>query len=73
MPAVDCPGSPGIPLENLVAILQPLVADARCRGMTVTVFDPDLDPDGRCAATIVLMRAQLPFPTRPSTARSHES
>ena len=66
MPAVDCPGSPGIPPEDLIAILQPLVADARCRGMTVTVFDPDLDPDGQYAATIVSLMAQLPFPTRPS-------
>lgn len=62
MPAVDCPGSPGISPEDLVAILRPLIADQRCRGMTVTVFDPDLDPDGRCAATIVSMMTQLPFP-----------
>lgn len=61
MPAVDCPGSPGIPIDDLVNIMSPFVADPRCRGMTVTVFDPDLDPDGRCAATIVGMMAQLPF------------
>jgi arginase len=67
MPAVDCPGSPGIPPEDLIAILQPLVADGRCRGMTVTVFDPDLDPDGRYAATIVSLMARLPFPV-PSSA-----
>lgn len=73
MPAVDCPGSPGILAEDLVAILQPLVANARCRGMTVTVFDPDLDPDGRYAATIVSLMAQLPFPTRLPVAHSHES
>jgi arginase len=30
--------------------------------MTVTVFDPDLDPDGRFAAVIVELLAQLPFP-----------
>ena len=62
MPAVDCPGSPGIPPKDLVAILHPLVADERCRGMTVTVFDPDLDPDGKYAATIVSLLADLPFP-----------
>ncbi|WP_242201551.1 arginase family protein [Sphingomonas hankookensis] len=62
MPAVDCPGSPGIPPKDLVAILHPLVADERCRGMTVTVFDPDLDPDGKYAATIVSLMADLPFP-----------
>jgi len=73
MPAVDCPGSPGISPEDLVAILQPLVANVRCRGMTVTVFDPDLDPDGQYAAMIVSLMAQLPFPTRPSVAHSRES
>jgi len=62
MPAVDCPGSPGISPDDLVEILSPLVADHRCRGMTVSVFDPDLDPDGRFAATIVAIMARLPFP-----------
>ena len=61
MPAVDSPGSPGIPIGDLVAILAPLVADDRCRGMTVTVFDPDLDPSGRYAALIVSILSQLPF------------
>ena len=70
MPAVDCPGSPGIALEDLVSILRPLVVDRLCRGMTVTVFDPDLDPDGRYAATIVTLMAQLPFPP-PSEQQLH--
>ncbi|MFC6299016.1 arginase family protein [Pseudomonas sp. CCM 7893] len=64
MPAVDSPGSPGIAPDDLVKILTPFVADHRCRGMTVTVFDPDLDPDGRFAATIVGLMGQLPFPVR---------
>lgn len=62
MPAVDCPGTPGIAPDDLVSILGPLIADCRCLGMTVTVFDPDLDPDGRFADTIVSLMAQLPFP-----------
>ncbi|WP_426142622.1 arginase family protein [Pseudomonas sp. DWP3-1-2] len=62
MPAVDSPGSPGIPTPDLLSIISPLIANPRCRGMTVTVFDPDLDPDGRFAAVIVGMLAQLPFP-----------
>ncbi|MDD1015009.1 arginase family protein [Pseudomonas rubra] len=62
MPAVDCPGSPGIAPDDLVSIITPFVADRRCRGMTVTVFDPDLDPDGRYADVIVGILAQLPFP-----------
>lgn len=63
MPAVDCPGSPGIDPVALVEILTPLISDSRCSGMTVTVFDPDLDPDGLCAKVIVDILAQLPFPT----------
>ena len=61
MPAVDSPGSPGIPPDDLVAILTALLARTCCLGMTVTVFDPDLDPDGRYAATIVSILARLPF------------
>ena len=62
MPAVDSPGSPGIPGDDLLSILTAFIADPRCKGMTVTVFDPDLDPNGRFAATIVQIMAQLPFP-----------
>ncbi len=62
MPAVDSPGSPGIAPDDLVKIMTPFVADRRCRGMTVTVFDPDLDPDGRFAAVIIGILARLPFP-----------
>jgi arginase len=62
MPAVDSPGSPGIPPDDLVEIMRPLIADRRCRGMTVTVFDPDLDPHGRYAHAIVSLLARLPFP-----------
>jgi arginase len=29
--------------------------------MTVTVFDPDLDPDGRHARTLVDLQGRLPF------------
>lgn len=62
MPAVDSPGSPGIAPDDLVMILMPLIADSRCIGMTVTVFDPDLDPDEQYASVIVDILAQLPFP-----------
>lgn len=65
MPAVDCPGSPGLAPDDLVKIMTPFVADRRCRGMTVTVFDPELDPDGQYAAVIVAILEQLPFPSGP--------
>lgn len=51
MPAVDSPGSPGVAPDDLVAIGQAIVAGGRCRGMTLTVFDPD----GRLAALIVAL------------------
>ncbi|UTN96513.1 arginase family protein [Serratia plymuthica] len=55
MPAVDSPGGPGIDrlwLENIVARL---LQNPLCCGMTLSVFDPELDPDGRYAALIVEM------------------
>ena len=61
MPAVDSPGTPGIAPDDLVTVLSGLVADLRCVGMTVTVFDPDLDPDGRYARTLVGLLGRLPF------------
>lgn len=64
MPAVDSPGSPGLDLGTLVSILRALMKDTRCAGMTVTVFDPDLDPDGRHARTIVGLIAGAVEPDR---------
>jgi arginase len=61
MPAVDSPGAPGIAPDDLVTILSGLVPDPRCAGITVTVFDPDLDPDGRYARTLVGLLGRLPF------------
>lgn len=55
MPAVDSPGSPGIDPRWLEVICATLLADPRCCGMTVTVFDPERDRDGRCAALIAGM------------------
>jgi arginase len=52
MPAVDSPDPGGIGHDELVALLAPLVASPRCRGLEVTVFDPDLDPDGRMAGEL---------------------
>jgi arginase len=49
MPAVDSPDPGGLEHEELVALLRPLLASPGCVGFDVTVFDPDLDPDGRLA------------------------
>lgn len=60
MPAVDSPGSPGIEPRDLACILHELTGDERCHGLTVTIYDPDLDPDRTCARLIVdLLREAL--------------
>lgn len=50
MPAVDSPDPGGIDPDRLVAMLQVLAP--RAIGAAVTIFDPDLDPDGRHAALL---------------------
>lgn len=52
MPAVDSPDPGGIGYDEMVAVLAGLVASPRCLGLEVTVFDPDLDPDGRLAGEL---------------------
>jgi arginase len=52
MPAVDSPDPGGIDFHELVPVLGRLLASSRCAGLEVTVFDPDLDPDGRLAAAL---------------------
>ncbi|PSK88084.1 arginase [Murinocardiopsis flavida] len=47
MPAVDSPDPGGIDPDGLVRLLRALAPQAV--GIQVTVFDPDLDPDGRYA------------------------
>ncbi|GAA2895504.1 arginase [Actinoplanes cyaneus] len=52
MPAADAPDPGGLDYPQLVALLRPLLADPACAGMLVTIYDPDLDPDGRHAAAL---------------------
>ncbi|TJW83282.1 MAG: arginase family protein, partial [Mesorhizobium sp.] len=59
MPAVDSPGSPGIDPDDLVAIVAALVADLRCTGMDMTIFDPDLDPTRELAALLVSLLGEI--------------
>jgi len=47
MPAVDSPDPGGLDPDELTELLTALAPAAI--GAQVTVFDPDLDPDGRCA------------------------
>ena len=52
MPAVDSPDPGGIDHAQLRALLQPLLASAKCVGIDIGIFDPDLDPDGVYAAEL---------------------
>ncbi|MGX1273294.1 arginase family protein [Streptomyces phaeoluteigriseus] len=52
MPAVDSPDPDGLFPDELVALLRPLLASPRCAGLNVTIYDPDLDPDGTAGALL---------------------
>ncbi|MFF1821236.1 arginase family protein [Kribbella sp. NPDC058245] len=45
MPAVDSPDPGGIDHAQLQALLRPLLADEKCVGIDIGIYDPDLDPD----------------------------
>jgi arginase len=53
MPAVDAPAPEGLEHAELAELLAGLTVAPGCLGVEVTVFDPDLDPDGRYAAALV--------------------
>ncbi|MFG2062297.1 hypothetical protein ACGFIK_12840 [Micromonospora sp. NPDC048871] len=53
MPAADVPDPGGLDYPHLVELLRPLLANPACVGLEVTIYDPDLDPDGRYAAALV--------------------
>jgi arginase len=52
MPAVDSPDPDGLLPDELLAVLRPLLASPRCVGMNITIYDPDLDPDGTAGALL---------------------
>lgn len=53
MSAVDSPEPDGLSFALLAKVLRGLVAHPACVGMECTIYDPDLDLDGSCAARIV--------------------
>ncbi|MDQ1049794.1 arginase family enzyme [Streptomyces sp. V4I2] len=55
MPAVDSPDPDGLMPDELVALLRPLLASAQCVGLNVTIYDPDLDPEGTAGALLTDM------------------
>ncbi|MFD7664033.1 arginase family protein [Streptomyces sp. NPDC059788] len=52
MPAVDSPDPGGLLTGELRELLAPLAASPRCVGIDLTVYDPDLDPEGAGAALL---------------------
>jgi arginase len=57
MPAVDSPQADGLHYDELTALLKTAVASGVVTGMEVTIFDPDLDPDGHLAREIATVLA----------------
>jgi arginase len=49
MPAVDSPQPDGLSYEELGELLRPFLGSDLAAGIQFTIFDPDLDPDGRYA------------------------
>jgi arginase len=52
MPAVDSPNPRGLSFVQLEEILATLLASPKAVGLEITIFDPDLDPDGKLAAQL---------------------
>lgn len=52
MPAVDSPDPGGLLPDELAELLGVLVSSPRCVGINITIYDPDLDPDGRAGALL---------------------
>ncbi|MFE0254016.1 arginase family protein [Streptomyces sp. NPDC059010] len=52
MPAVDSPDPEGLTPDELVALLRPLLGSGHCVGLNITIYDPDLDPEGTAGALL---------------------
>jgi arginase len=59
MSAVDSPEPGGFSPDEVVRLLMPLVSHPRALGMSVTIYDPALDPDRSCARLLVNMLSSL--------------
>jgi len=58
MPAVDSPQPDGLSYAELAEVLQTALATGKVAGCQLTIFDPDLDPDGTIAARLAAELAQ---------------
>lgn len=62
MGAVDSPEPGGPAPDDLLKLLAPLVTDPRALGVSLSIYDPALDPDRSCARQLVNMLAALLAP-----------
>ena len=58
MPAVGSPEPGGPDIDELAALLAPLVDHPKALGIAVTLYDPSLDPDRSSAARLVELLAK---------------
>ena len=59
LPAVDYLQPGGLSWAELETVATTALAHPGCVGLTVTIYSPDLDPDGRHAARIAAFFATL--------------
>jgi arginase len=65
MPAVDSPEPGGLMPDELIRMLTPLVQHPGALGMSLTIYDPALDPDRACARRLVhLLESVFAAPAR---------
>lgn len=64
MPAVDSPEPDGMSRDELTELLAALVAAPLARGLEVTIYDPDRDPDGSAAHLLAELLADALCPRR---------
>jgi arginase len=62
MSAVDSPEPGGLMPGELVSFLSPLVGHPRALGLSLTIYDPALDPDRSCARRLVSLLEALLAP-----------
>ncbi|MGH9369354.1 MAG: arginase family protein [Thermoanaerobaculia bacterium] len=53
MPAVDTPEPGGLTFAELTDLLRELFRSDLAAGLQICIYDPDLDPEGRCAQGLV--------------------
>jgi arginase len=55
MPAVDSPEPGGLGLDQVANLLTPLARHPKALGLQLTIYDPGLDPEARCALRLVAL------------------